>query len=503
MWTSKAVLYVGFGAILVLFSPFINNIQLFLLGIAILGFVSVHTLVNTSPIKIKVTRKMENVFEGSNVDIHLSVENKGRSIGFLELFDNLPKELDLERYMFLRYRLIPESLETTLEEIKAECDQVISKLSEVNIIKIEHKLEISDPSPFDIELTVPWNSNFKKDVEGILSGLDQVQSMALIEKKLLPPPKRNHTIIQLKKSQTKTHSYTLNCPVRGQYRVGSPRLRLYNPSFFFYYETDIDAESPLVVFPELYDIDDLGMLSEFPKLYQGAIPIRRLGDSGGFYSIRDYTPGDDFKKINWRVFARTRKLMVNQYEREDISDVLLLVDTRALSGSGTVMHNSLNYSCRAAATIARFLLQTRNRVGIVFYGGYHITIPVDSGQKHLYHMLTALARIKPNGNRGVASVLGNVRNFTPRSPVILISTLERDITASYALREIMARGYKLTVIAPDTLPYDRERNQISPITYYSTNADIDNALADVRALGARAIRWEPDTPISTILKGVA
>ena len=80
-------MYVGFGAILVLFSPFINNIQLFLLGIAILGFVSVHTLVNTSPIKVKVTRKMENVFEGSNVDIHLSVENKGRSIGFLELFD--------------------------------------------------------------------------------------------------------------------------------------------------------------------------------------------------------------------------------------------------------------------------------------------------------------------------------------------------------------------------------------------------------------------------------
>ena len=496
-------MYVGFGTVLVLFSPFINNIQLFLLGIAILGFVSVHSLVNTSPIKVKVTRKMENVFEGSNLDVHLSIENKGRSIGFLELFDNLPKELDLERYMFLRYRLIPESLELTLEEIKAECNQAISKLPEVNLLGVSHKLEVSDPSPFDIELTVPWNSNFKKDIEGIIASLDQVQSMALIEKKLLPPQKRNHTIIQLKKRETKTHSYTLNCPVRGQYRVGSPRLRLYNPSFFFYYETDIQAESPLVVFPELYDIDDLGMLSEFPKLYQGAIPIRRLGDSGGFYSIRDYMPGDDFKKINWRVFGRTRKLMVNQYEREDISDVLLLVDTRALSGSGTVMHNSLNYSCRVAATIARFLLQTRNRVGIVFYGGYHITIPVDSGQKHLYHLLTALARIKPNGNRGVASVLGDVRNFTPRSPVILISTLERDITASYALREIMARGYKLTVLAPDTLPYDRERNQISPITYYSTNADIDNALADVRAIGARAIRWVPDTPISAILKRVA
>ena len=90
--------------------------------------------------------------------------------------------------MFLRYRLIPESLETTLEEMKAECVQAISKIPEVNLTNVSHRLEISNPSPFDVELTVPWNSDFKKDVEGILSGLDPVQSMALIEKKLLPLP---------------------------------------------------------------------------------------------------------------------------------------------------------------------------------------------------------------------------------------------------------------------------------------------------------------------------
>ena len=140
--------------------------------------------------------------------------------------------------------------------------------------------------------------------------------MTLIEKKLLPPPKRNHTIIQLKKNQKKVHNYTLNCPVRGQYRVGSPRLRLYNPSFFFYYETDIQAESPLVVFPELYDIEDLGILSEFPKLYQGAIPIRRLGDSGGFYSIRDYVPGDDFKKIKLLSYYNRHRLPLNQIDQK-------------------------------------------------------------------------------------------------------------------------------------------------------------------------------------------
>jgi hypothetical protein len=42
MWTRKAVFYVGFGTILVLFAPFINNLQLFLLGTTVLGFVPIH-----------------------------------------------------------------------------------------------------------------------------------------------------------------------------------------------------------------------------------------------------------------------------------------------------------------------------------------------------------------------------------------------------------------------------------------------------------------------------
>ena len=67
MWTRKAVFYVGFGTILVLFAPFINNLQLFLLGTTVLGFVAIHSLVNTRPIEIKITRDFDDdqVFENS------------------------------------------------------------------------------------------------------------------------------------------------------------------------------------------------------------------------------------------------------------------------------------------------------------------------------------------------------------------------------------------------------------------------------------------------------
>ena len=413
MWTRKAVVYVGLGTILVLFAPFINNLQLFLLGTTILGFVAVHSLVNTRPIDVKITRSFDSdqVFEDSNVSIDLIVQNKGRSVGFLEIYDNLPSEI-----------------------------------------------EVNNGS--------------------------------------------NHTIIRLHKDELVINKYNVNCRLRGQYRLGNPRLRIYNPSFLFFYESDIQSKSSLVVLPQIEQIEGVDLSTDFPKMYQGALPIRRIGTSGEFYGIREYFPGDDFKNINWRVFGRTRKLMVNQFEREDISDLMLVLDAREISGTGTILRNPLNYSCRAAAALTSFFLRSRNRVGLTIYGQTVDVIPPDTGERHLYRILTALAEVKAAGSLGLHTVLGDLRNFTPRSPVMVISTLENDPTSTTALREITARGFKLTVIAPDTLDYDRDSRIISPTVYFTASASLDNKITEARSLGARAMRWNPDTVLSTSLAEV-
>ena len=413
MWTRKAVVYVGLGTILVLFSPFINNLQLFLLGTTILGFVAIHSLVNTSPIDVKVTRTFDSdqVFENSNVSVDLIIQNKGRSVGFLEIYDNLPSEV------------------------------------EVN------------------------------------NGL-------------------NHTIIRLRKEELVINKYNLDCRLRGQYRLGNPSLRIYNPSFLFYYESDIESKSSLVVLPQIEQIEGVDLSTDFPKMYQGAMPIRRIGTSGEFYGIREYMPGDDFKNINWRVFGRTRKLMVNQFEREDISDIMLVLDAREISGTGTILRNPLNYSCRAAASLTSFFLRARNRVGLTIYGETVDVIPPDTGERHLYRILTALAEVKPTGGLGLHTVLGDLRNFTPRSPVMVLSTLESDPTSTTALREITARGFKLTVIAPDTLDFDRDARIISPTVYFTASASLDNKITEARSLGARAMRWDPESVLSTSLAEV-
>ncbi len=413
MWTRKAVFYVGFGSILVLFAPFINNLQLFLLGTTILGFVAVHSLVNTRPIDVKISRGLENdqIFENGTMEVDLVVENKGRPVGFLEIYDNLPTEIEVSK------------------------------------------------------------------------GL-------------------NHSIIRLRKDELVINKYSLKCRLRGQHQLGNPVLRIYNPSFLFYYEAEVQSKSSLVVLPQIEQMEGVDLSTDFPKMYQGAMPIRRIGTSGEFYGIREYFPGDDFKNINWRVFGRTRKLMVNQFEREDISDIMLVLDAREITSTGTILRNPLNYSCRAVASLVSYFLRARNRVGLITYGESVNVISPDTGERHLYRILTSLAEVQGKGSLGLHTVLGDLRNFTPRSPVIVVSTLENDPTSTVALREITARDFKLTVIAPDTLNYDRDSAIISPTVYFTASASLDNKISEARSLGARAMRWNPDAVLSTSLAEV-
>ena len=107
--------------------------------------------------------------------------------------------------------------------------------------------------------------------------------------------------------------------------------------------------------------------------------------------------------------------------------------------------------------------------------------------------------MRPAGALGLHTVVGELRNFTPRSPVIVISTLEQDPTVHAALREITAHGFKLTLIAPDTLEYDRQSRIISPAVYFTASAELDNTISEARSLGARALRWDPDSVLAPAL----
>ena len=105
------------------------------------------------------------------------------------------------------------------------------------------------------------------------------------------------------------------------------------------------------------------------------------------------------RKMNWKATARQDgKMMVNHFERDAVSDVIIIVDSRAVSETGPVSRNSLVYSTRAAASLTQYFLSRRDSVGLVVYGDEIVSADRDTGKKQLYIVLTKLAGAMAKGN---------------------------------------------------------------------------------------------------------
>ncbi|MEA3244541.1 MAG: DUF58 domain-containing protein [Gemmatimonadota bacterium] len=121
-----------------------------------------------------------------------------------------------------------------------------------------------------------------------------------------------------------------------------------------------------------------------------------LGSSTDFAEHRQYMPGDDIRRIDWRVFARTDRFYVKEFEAETNTNFLPIVDVspsmryRGTSAGGPRV-SKLEYACFLAAALAYFSSSQRDRVGLATFDG-DIVDYVPPSARHLQQVLFALDR---------------------------------------------------------------------------------------------------------------
>ena len=128
-----------------------------------------------------------------------------------------------------------------------------------------------------------------------------------------------------------------------------------------------------------------------------------LGSSTDFAEHRQYMPGDDIRRIDWRLFARTDRFYVKEFEAETNTNFLTILDVspsmRYKGGavdSGRV--SKLEYGCFLAAALAYFSAGQRDRVGLATFED-DIVDYVPPSAKHLRQILYVLDR----ANRAAAA----------------------------------------------------------------------------------------------------
>jgi uncharacterized protein (DUF58 family) len=156
------------------------------------------------------------------------------------------------------------------------------------------------------------------------------------------------------------------------------------------------------------------------------------GFSVEFKEHRAYVPGDDIRAIDWKLFGKTDRLFIREYEEETNLRCTILLDSSGSMGysgarsSGISKHD---YAVQTAACIAYLLLQQQDSVGLVtFDERVRKYIPPRARPRHLQALIGELRRQSPGRDTNLADVFHEMVVKIPRRGLlIIISDLFGDV----------------------------------------------------------------------------
>ncbi|MEE9133607.1 MAG: DUF58 domain-containing protein [Gemmatimonadota bacterium] len=151
-----------------------------------------------------------------------------------------------------------------------------------------------------------------------------------------------------------------------------------------------------------------------------------LGLSVDFAEHRPYTPGDDIRRIDWRVFGRSDRFYVKEFEADTNANFVVLLDISRSMNYASRGITKLDYARYLAACLSYFSRQQRDRVGLVTFDE-DIVEMVPPSAKHLDIVLHTIDRIEPGGKGQLEAPLLKVAEAIKRRSILaLISDLYDD-----------------------------------------------------------------------------
>jgi uncharacterized protein (DUF58 family) len=291
--------------------------------------------------------------------------------------------------------------------------------------------------------------------------------------------------------------YTMSAG-RGEYETYEVRTSASDSLHLFDQTLIYRPPAHFVVHPRYPKLDRIPIRPPQTRGFAGPIAARQGGTGIGFWSVREYQPGDSPRQINWRLAARSyQELYTNIFEQERVADVGLILDARHLTNVITPSGSLFEHSVRAAAALAENFLDDGNRVSLLVYGSGLARVFPGYGRIHRDRILKALAKASPGLNYAMEN-LANLptRIFPARSQIVMISPLvPDDIPVIVRMR---ARGYAVLVISPDPVSYESARYQdFNSPAYRLAFAERNLMLRQIRRSGVQIVNWNVNQPLET------
>ncbi len=253
-------------------------------------------------------------------------------------------------------------------------------------------------------------------------------------------------------------NYTVRPLRRGDFAFGNLNLRWDGPLRFYTRQAVVQAAGPVKVYPDLHEIRKYDLLVRRDQLAEmGLRNVRLRGEGTAFESLRDYTPDDPYRSINWKATARRAKPISTDYEPERSQRVVAMLDVGRMMRSpirvddpGGVSWNmaKVDFVINSVLLFAYVATLKGDQVGLLVFADSVLQfIAPAAGRAHFQKILDAMYAL---GSQPVEADYGRALSYLSvhnkkRSLVVLFT----DLSGARASESLLLHAPKL---APRHVP---------------------------------------------------
>lgn len=145
------------------------------------------------------------------------------------------------------------------------------------------------------------------------------------------------------------------------------------------------------------------------------------GSSVEFAEYRNYVQGDDIRRLDWRVFGRTDRFYLKEFEAETNLRCYFVLDCSGSMGFSKAGQSKLEYAKKIIATLAYLTIHEGDAIGLICVGEKAlIEIPPRRNPAHLKLILDTLLNAKPHGETGLVPVMHDLAEKIRRRAVVIV-----------------------------------------------------------------------------------
>ncbi len=221
-----------------------------------------------------------------------------------------------------------------------------------------------------------------------------------------------------------------------------------------------DAREPLIDFQELERFENLLVFARatVEGFFSGKHKSPYRGSAAEFADYKQYVAGDDVTRMDWRVYGRSRRLYVRQFEEETDMVVYLLVDTSAsMRYAGGKRSSKFVIAAKIAAALAYLMIAQGDKAALTLFASTVTQFLSPGGtRRHLHRLVTELEQVRPTATTGIAGAVHACNAlFKKRGRIVILSDFfDETSTLLEALSQFVHRKFEillLQVVDPDEL----------------------------------------------------